>query len=440
MNQHNRRDFLGAAGVAALGFWVSGSSADEKKPRSALERIRFACIGVGGKGRGDTGAAARAGDVVAICDVDDRTLGTAAETYTTARKFHDFRKLFDEAGKSFDAVTVSTPDHVHALASAMALGLGKHCFTQKPLTRTLWEARRLGEIAREKKVATQMGNQGTASSSLRKAAAMIRAGVLGTVKEVHVWTNRPVWPQGIKRPPKSEVPATLKWDLWLGPAPERPYSAQKMSNNRPPYHPFNWRGWWDFGSGALGDMACHTMNLPFMALDLRDPTAVEAETSGHDRDSFPSWSVIRYTFPARGKRPALTLVWYDGGKRPSAEVLGEVKKPAISGSLIVGEKGKLYSPGDNGDRYRLLGVEAVKVEFEESPGHFAEFARAIRGGKAATSNFPDYAGPLTETVLLGNLAVYAGKKVQWDARQLQAKNVPEVAGLIKPRYRKGYSL
>jgi predicted dehydrogenase len=440
MRQHDRREFLGAAGVAALGFWVSGASGDDKKPRSPLEKIRFACIGVDGKGRSDSAAADRAGDVVAICDVDDLTLGRAGERFARAQKFHDFRKLFDVAGKSVDAVTVSTPDHVHAVASGMAVDLGKHCFTQKPLTRTLWEARRLAEIARAQKVATQMGNQGTASAGLRKGAALVRAGVLGTVTEVHVWTNRPVWPQGIKRPPKSEVPATLKWDLWLGPAPVRPFSGQKMSNGRPTYHPFNWRGWWDFGSGALGDMACHTMNLPFMALDLRDPIEVEAETSGHDRDCFPSWSVIRYRFAARGKRPALRLVWYDGGKRPAEKLLGEGKKLSASGSLIVGDKGKLYSPGDNGNRWELLGAVEKKVEVEESPGHFPEFVRAIRGGKAATSNFPDYAGPLTEMVLLGNLAVYAGKKVEWDARKLEAKNVPEVEGLIRPVYRKGYSL
>jgi hypothetical protein len=214
-----------------------------------------------------------------------------------------------------------------------------------------------------------------------------------------------------------------------------------MSNGRPPYHPFNWRGWWDFGSGALGDMACHTMNLPFRALDLRDPIAVEAETSGHDRDSFPSWSIIRYHFPARGKRPALTLVWYDGGKRPAPELLGETKlKLAIAGSLMIGDKGKLYSPGDNGNRYQLLGVEETKVAFEESPGHFEEFVRAIKGGPAAASNFPDYAGPLTETVLLGNLAVYAGKKVEWDAKELRAKNASGLEALIKPTYRKGYAL
>jgi predicted dehydrogenase len=369
---------------------------------------------------------------VALCDVDDNTLEKATQLYPRAKKFNDFRKMFDAMGKQIDAVTVSTPDHVHAAASAMAMRLGKHCFTQKPLTHTLYEARRLAEIAREMKVATQMGNQGTASSGLRKGAALVRAGALGDVKEVHVWTNRPIWPQGGPRPEKAEVPANLHWDLWLGPAPERPYGKG--------YHPFAWRGFWDFGTGALGDMACHTMNLAFMALDLRDPTAVEAESPGHNKETYPKWSIIRYTFAARGKQPALTMTWYDGGKRPPAELL-DGQEPARSGLLIIGAKGKLYAGGDNGGRYKLLGdVTELDVEFPQSPGHFAEFVRAIKGGPPAMSNFPNYAGPLTETVLLGNLAVWAGKRVEWDARNLKAVNAPEVGPLIRPVYRKGYTL
>jgi predicted dehydrogenase len=438
--QTNRREFLGTAAVAGVGFWVSGTPADEKA-RGPLEKIRFACIGIAGKGTSDTADAARHGEVIAICDVDATRLGKAGETYSRAQRFQDFRALFDKMGKSIDAVTVSTPDHTHAAASAMAMRLGKHCFTQKPLTRTIWEARRLGEIAREKKVATQMGNQGTASSGLRKAAALLRAGVLGTVKEVHVWTNRPIWEQGVKRPPNAEVPAHLAWNLWLGPSPERPYAV--YPKGRGPYHPFGWRGWWDFGSGALGDMACHTLNMPFMGLDLRDPTEVEAESSGHDRDSFPKWSIIRYAFPARGKRPALKMVWYDGGKRPARELFGEGDiEVARSGALIIGDKGRMYAPGDNGGKARLLGVGEVKVDFPTSPGHFKEFADAIRGGKPAMSNFPDYASPLTETVLLGNLAVFTGKKVEWDSKAMKVKNLddPAVERLIRPIYRKGWEL
>lgn len=443
MGRHtNRRQFLQATAMAGAGFWVAGTAAadDTKSPN---ETIRFACIGVGGKGSGDTADAGRAGTIVALCDVDDKTLDNAAKKYPKAKRYNDFRKMLDEMGKVIDAVTVSTPDHTHAPASAMAMRLGKHCFTQKPLTHSLHEARQLAQIAREMKVATQMGNQGSASSKLRHAAAIVQAGVIGTVKEVHVWTNRPTWPQGKSRPEPKAPPETLHWDLWLGPAAERPYAAwpEGSGSRRPsPYHPFCWRGWWDFGTGALGDMACHTMNLPFRALTLRDPISVEAESAGHNRDSYPAWSIIRFQFPARDKRPAVMMTWYDGGKLPPAELFGDAK-PGISGSLLIGEKGKLWAGGDNGTGYKLLGVDSEpKVEIVESPGHFAEFARAIKGGPPAASNFPEIAGPLTETVLLGNLAVWAGKKIDWDPKSLRALNASEVEPIIRPEYRKGYSL
>jgi predicted dehydrogenase len=439
--QNNRRDFLKATAMAGVGFWVAGPARADEKSSSANDQINFACIGVGGKGGSDSRDAAGHGNIVAICDVDERTLDGAAKRYPKAKKYVDFRKMFDEMGKSIDAVTVSTPDHVHAVASAMAMRLGKHCFTQKPLTHSLYEARRLGEIAREMKVATQMGNQGTASSRLRKAAAVIRSGAIGTVKEAHVWTDRPSWPQGVDRPKGEETPPPqFHWDLWLGPAPWRPFYHGQANARRGTYHDFNWRGWRDFGTGALGDMACHTMNLAYMALDLREPNSVEAETSGHNKESYPKWSIIRYTFPARGNRPALTMTWYDGGKKPPSDLINSDRLPR-SGSLLIGEKGKLYTPGDNGGDYRLIGdVSQPKVEFPESPGHFTEFARAIKGGPMPTSNFPDYAGPLVETVLLGNLAIWAGKKVEWDAPNLKALNAPEVEPLIRPEYRKGYTI
>jgi predicted dehydrogenase len=443
--QSSRRDFLRTTALVGVGYWIAGPARAGEKSPSANEQINFACIGVGGKGQSDTADAAKHGNVVALCDVDERTLEKAAQLYPKAKKFVDYRKMFDEMGKGIDAVTVSTPDHTHAVASALAMRLGKHCFTQKPLTRTIYEARRLGEIAREMKVATQMGNQGTAGSGLRKAAALLRAGAVGTVKEVHIWTNRPIWPQGETRREEVAAPAAVHWDLWLGPAPGRPYavypkdfSDQKFAG-RPAYHPFAWRGYWAFGSGALGDMGCHNINMAFMALDLREPASVEAETSGHNKDNFPSWSIVRYAFPARGSRPALTLTWYDGGKKPSADLL-EGQEPGQNGTVVVGEKGKLVSARDRGG-YRILGGAAEpQVDFPESPGHFTEFARAIKGGQPAMSNFPDYAGPLTETVLLGNLAIWAGKKIEWDARNLKATNAPEVEPLIRPEFRKGYTL
>src|SRR5262245_37619492 len=370
----DRRQFLKTSALAGVGFWVSAAAAAEST--SPNEKIRFACIGVGGKGKEEARDSARFGDVVAICDVDDDILGKIGEAHPKARRWQDWRDMFDEMADGIDAVTVGTPDHSHAVIAAAAMRLGKHVYVQKPLTHTLYEARTLAQIARETKVATQMGNQGTAASALRKTAAMIRGGVVGPVKEVHVWTNRPIWPQGIARAEAKPAPKALHWKLWLGPAPYRPFAEN--------YHPFNWRGWWDFGTGSLGDMACHTMNMPFMALDLRNPASVQAETTGHNRDGYPSKSKITYEFPATS-RPALKMFWSDGAVKPSRDLMAafqatEAASPAAdakadekksdaqadakssdaksstarqrrsgisnSGALIVGEKGMLYAPGD----------------------------------------------------------------------------------------------
>jgi predicted dehydrogenase len=290
----------------------------------------------------------------------------------------------------------------------------------------------MGEVAREMKVATQMGNQGTSYPGLRQQAALVKAGTFGTIKEVHVWTNRPVWPQGSGRPPEAEVPKHVHWDLWIGPAAYRPFANG--------YHPFKWRGYWDFGTGALGDMACHTLNMPYMALDLQHPTSIEAQTSGHNNETYPSWSIIKFEFPATDKRPGVNVTWYDGKKKPD-EALFDGEKVSESGALLIGEKGKLYSPGDYAEKFSLLGgLEKPEIEFERSPGHFVEFARAIKEGIPAKSNFPDYSGPLTEIVLLGNLAVWSGKKIEWDAKNLKATNAPELDAMIHPTYREGYTL
>ncbi len=448
--QPSRREFMQAGAAVGIGYWVAGgvSAAESNSPN---ERIAMASIGVDGKGKSDTADAARAGDMVAICDVDRKRLEAAARSYPKAKMYTDFRKMLEEMGSSIDAVTVSTPDHMHAPAALMAMRMGKHCFCQKPLTRTIYEARLMANVAREKKVATQMGNQGTANEPLRRAAAMLRKNVVGTVKEVHVWTNRPIWPQGLDRPPTKPVPEELDWDLWLGCAPERPYSDG--------YHPFKWRGWWDFGSGALGDMACHTVNMPYMGLELKNPVAVQAETSGHNKDSYPQWSVIEFDFPAVDWRPALKFFWYDGGKKPPAALMEQMSAAYASelakdkgyintGCIVVGDKGILFSPGDYAERKIKLstGAELPDVEFERSPGHFQEWVRAIKGGPEAKSNFPNYAGGLTETILLGNLAVFAadkpgkGPKVEWDAVNLKVKNMPELMAIVKPTYRKGWVL
>ena len=430
--QSNRREFLKTAAATSFGIWVVDSSWAQGS-KTPNERVNFGCIGVGGKGESDTADAARHGNIVAICDVDENTLNKAAGKYPNAKKFTDYRKMIDEMGKEIDAVTVSTPDHHHAIASALAMHHGKHCFCQKPLTHSIYEARALGNLAKKMKVATQMGNQGTAGDGLRRSATLLKGKHIGEIKEVHVWTDRPIWDQGKARGAEKTVPSNLHWDLWLGPAPERPYADG--------YHSFSWRGWWDFGTGALGDMACHTVNMPFMGLDLRNPTSVVAQSGENNKDSYPSWSVIEFEFPANSWRPALKMYWYDGGKKAPEELLKGLK-PGGSASLVIGSKDSLYTPGDYGGGGRLLsGDDYPDLEFEKSPGHFEELIRAIKEGKPATSNFPDYSGPLTETILLGNLAVWAGgKKIEWDSKRMRAKNAPEVAHIIKPKYRKGYSL
>lgn len=450
----NRRRFLKTTTATGIGFWVAGGiQAQESK--SPNEKVAIACIGVGGKGSSDSDDAGRQGNVVAICDTNDNVLNnTGSKRFPKAKRFNDFRKMIDEFGKSFDAVTVSTPDHTHAPAALMAMRAGKHCFCQKPLTHTIYEARLMAKVAKEKNVATQMGNQGTALDGLRRAAAMIQAGVIGTVQEVHVWTNRPVWPQGGPRPKTKPVPAHLKWDLWLGPAPERPFADG--------YDPFSWRGYWDFGTGALGDMACHTANMPYMALNLRDPVSMQAECSGHNKDSYPKWSKIVFDYPALDGRAAVKFFWYDGGKRPEGELLEQIKllagkdgKPgnvAGSGCVIKGDKGVMFPAGDYCEQPVKLsaGLTAPEVKFEQSPGHFAEWIRAIKtigtaDYKPAKSNFATYAGGLTETILLGNLAVWVaangkGEKVEWDAKTMTSPNTPGLESIIKPTYRAGYTL
>jgi predicted dehydrogenase len=456
----SRRRFMQTTAALGVGYWALGG-VTPRVSRAANEVIRFACIGVGGKGDSDSADAARSGDVVAICDIDDERLNAKAEKLAekspNVKKYHDFRKMFDEMEKSIDAITVSTPDHCHAVAAATGMKLGKHAFVQKPMTKSLYEARYLGELATKYKLATQMGNQGTANNDLREAAAILKSGALGTVKECHVWTNRPVWPQGLDRPSDTPpVPANVHWPEFIGPAEMRPYN--------PAYHPFKWRGWWAFGTGALGDMACHTLNMPYMGLDLRDPVSVQATTSGHNGETFPSWSIIDFAFPERGGRAACKFVWYDGGKRPETEEFKKAEEIGlsrqkedrdrkrfrdrmVSGCFVVGDKGWLLSPGDYaGDGLYMEQDELPKVEYKKSPGHFEEWVAAIKGGEPAMSNFNGYASGLTETVLLGNLAVWAaaapgqGKKIEWDAKNLVATNAPEVAHIVKPEFHNGYTL
>lgn len=444
----SRRDFLQATSLIGAGLWLGASQATAK-PRSPNERVQYGCIGVGGKGRSDSADAAKHGEVIAVCDVDAQTVSQAAKNpaFKSPQTFADYREMLDKLGDKLDAVTVSTPDHNHAPASALALKQGIACFTQKPLTHSVWEARRLAELAAQHNVPTSMGNQGTANDGLRQAAAIMKAGHLGNVTEAHIFTNRPVWEQGNPRPASVPVPDHVNWDLWLGPAPLRPYAAGV-------YHTFAWRGWWDFGTGALGDMACHTFNMPFMGLDLKDPISIQATCSGHNGDSYPQKSIITFEFPSNEWRGPVTVKWYDGGNIPSNDLIfGHTLDGGDSprGAIIKGDKATLYSWNDYAAEFIMYdndGKELPKpeVEYEKSPGHFTEFHQSITGErKRATSNFEGYAGKLTETILLGNLAVWAaatgeGPKVEWDAENLRSPSHPELASIVRRDYRDGYEV
>jgi predicted dehydrogenase len=427
----SRREFFERSALAGVGFWI-GTSALPARSQSANDKLNIGVIGAGGKGASDTDACSGE-NIVALCDVDEHNAAETYKKYPKATKYHDFRKMLEK--EKLDAVVVSTPDHMHAPASIMAMRMGKHVYTQKPLTHDVWEARRMREVAKEEKVATQMGNQGTSNSGLREACEVVQAGGIGPVSEVHVWTNRPIWPQGIGRPSEAKpVPSHVKWDLWLGVAPERPYHDA--------YCPFKWRGWWDFGTGALGDMACHTANMPFMALKLEYPTAIEAESSEVNAETYPSWSKIRFDFPARGDMPPVKFWWYDGGKTPSRDLVGG-RELSDSGCLLFGGKGVLFSPNDYGARFDLLpadkfeGYQKPPKTIPRSPGHYEEWIRAAKGGEPAMSSF-DYAALLTETILLGNIALRVGKKVEWDGPKMRSTNCPEANNYVRREYRKGW--
>jgi predicted dehydrogenase len=438
----SRRQFVKAGGVsaAAAGFWLTGGVTESFAAQpGANERLNIAIIGCGGQGGGNAGqAVVRAENVVALCDVDSNRARGVFERYPKLTPYTDFRIMLEKQ-KDIQAVIVSTPDHTHFHASAMAIQRGKHVFTEKPLTHSVWEARQLKLLASKHKVATSMGNMGTASNGIREAAEIIRSGAIGDVREVHVWTNRPgnFWRQGHDSRPKARpsVPKSLHWDLWLGPAAERPY--------HPDYVPFAWRGWWDFGTGGLGDMGCHTMNLAFMALQLGPPSSVVAETDrAVNNESPPNGLMVTYEFPARGARRALTLKWYEV-RRPPANLF-EGEQVRTSGSLFIGNKGKLYSPDDYGGTYTLLprndfrDYRPPQPTIPRSPGHHAEWIRACKGGAPAMTNFVDYSSLLTEIVLLGNVAIRAGKRVVWDSEKLQAIDLPAANQYIHPPFRKGW--
>ncbi|MDO4582748.1 MAG: Gfo/Idh/MocA family oxidoreductase [Planctomycetia bacterium] len=448
----HRRNFLKSTAVAGAGVLIARDLLANESPN---EKIAFACVGIGGKGSSDSADAARFGQVVAVCDTNRNQLKGGEKRFAGAKLYEDYRVMFDELGKSIDAVTVSTTDHMHAPIAAMAMRMGKHCFCQKPLTRTISEARKLAELAKENNVVTQMGNQTTATTPSRECVALIQAGLIGTVKEVISWSNRPVWPQGGERGTPTEVPAYLNWEAWIGSAPMRPYVAGA-------YDPFSWRGWWDFGCGALGDMGCHQLSVLYRATDLKNPVSVQAKTSGHNCDSLPKWSVIDFVFPDTEQRPGFTFTWLDGGQRPNPDLLqGETMTG--SGFLLIGEKGTMFSPDGQGASRKILGsakddeaalLEKIRPEIRVAKeGHFGEFVEGIKKNDPTfpMSNMITNSGGLTETILLGNLAVWAankpeelGEKVEWDAKNLKILGTPKdrerLESLVFPKYREGYTL
>ena len=435
----SRREFVGgAAGVAAFTIvprHVLGGAGNT--PPS--EKLNIAGIGVGGRGAGDL-QEVESQNIVALCDVDWRQAAGTFKRYPNAKKYKDFREMLDKEDKSIDAVIVATPDHVHAVASMAAIKRGKHVNCEKPLAHSIYEIRRVTEAAREAKVATQLGNQAQADEGIRLVCEFIWAGVIGPVREVHSWCNRPISPRGLDRPTDTPpVPEGLDWDLWLGPAKWRPY--------HPWYLPFSWRGWWDFGTGVLGDIGCHQFAPIYRALKLGYPISVEACSSGVNEETAPLASIIRYDFPARGDMPPMKLTWYDGGLMPArpAELEDARRFGDADDNLYVGDKGKMLA-------HRLL-PESRNAEYGKppkvlprSPGHHQEWLNACKGGEPAGSNF-NVSGPMAEVVLLGNIAVRMGQqlyekglKLYYDGPKMEVTNLPEANKYIRPEFREGWML
>jgi hypothetical protein len=487
-HQSSRRVFLQTAtlatGAIALGVptLVRGKNLNSK--------LNIAAIGAMGKGQSDTDHCAEE-NIVALCDVDSARCAPQLAKYPNAKFHQDFRKMFDEMGKGIDAVTVSTPDHFHAIAASHAMRLGKHVYCQKPLVQTIHEARYLRNLARSTGVVTQMGNQGSAADGLRRTVECVHAGVIGQVREVYVWTNRPVWPQGLDRPAGSDpVPKTLDWDIWLGPAAARPYKKSA-------YHSFNWRGWLDFGTGALGDMACHTVNMPFRSLGLSYPTEIEATAiTPMNRETYPLASKIRFQFPARKiKVPAVhptffnrtdtlaldpvTLWWFDGGQpvpgqpgkhdgtnKPPRDLTADIEafrgEVPGSGCLLVGDKGKIFSPDDYGADFFIKlndekkfshfkkhevitavkeSIPRVAAKGDNDYRHHREWIEAIKAGNPEDcySRFA-VGAQLTEIMLLGCVSLRVGKKLEWDGPNMVVTNAPEAAQFIKRTNRAPWAL
>ncbi len=461
----SRRGFLRASGGAAAAAGLASAlpaavpratSASIVSPVPPAERVPLAAVGVGGVGFSQLKELQRAGfEIVALCDVDDVYAKKAYDFWPEARRYRDFRRLLAAEDSRVAAVYVGTPDHTHAIITLAALRRGKHVCCVKPLTRTVEECRAVVAAARTAGVATQVTASPNTSETACRTCELLRAGAIGTVREVHIWSNRPLWPQGMLRPEGADpVPATFDWELWLGPAPRRPFKARwadqdyalqqvnlpagRTPGQRGVYHPWNFRGWWDFGTGALGDMGCHYFNTPFRALQLDHPVRLQASASKVTAETAPLASVVTYDFPARAARPSVRLVWYDGGVQPPPPPEITDRPMPADGVLYVGTKGRMLGPKILDPRLAAEG-EAVPRTLPRRGGTWEEWYRACRGGEPAGCPF-EWAGLLTEAVLLGNIALRTGKPLAWDAAAMRFTNDEAANSLLRASYQNGWTL
>ncbi|MDA9858116.1 Gfo/Idh/MocA family oxidoreductase, partial [Rubripirellula sp.] len=419
MTSKTRRDFLKTSGALAVtaGVWSEVAAQESNSPN---EKLRILCVGTANRAAANV-AGVNGENIIGLCDVDSNYLSRAAATHKSARTYADYREMIATEDDA-DAIVVAVSDHNHAPAAIRGIRAGLHCYCEKPLTHTVQEARIVAEAAKAKGIATQMGTQIHAGNNYRRVVEIIRSGAIGDVQEVHVWVGKG-WGGGERPTETQEPPANLNWDLWLGPAPYRPYAAGR-------YHPAQWRRWWDFGQGTLGDMGCHFMDLPFWALDLRHPISCEAEGPEVHPETCPLGLKVHYKFPARGKMPALDLTWYDGNMTPR-KVAGETVPG--SGVMFVGTEGHMFA---DYNKYRLFPrdkyakYEPPAKSIPDSIGHHAEWIKACKDGSETTCNF-NYSGALTETVLLGNVAYRSGQKIDWDAENLRVTNSDKANDLIR---------
>jgi predicted dehydrogenase len=430
--QLDRRQMLQGTTLAGVGFWLSAGSAVSGDSQSPNEKLNVACIGVGGRGASDVGGVAGE-NIIGLCDVDEKRAAATFTKHPKAKKFRDFRRMLDELEKEIDAVVIGTPDHTHAPPAAMAMKMGKHCYCEKPLTHNVYECRVLTELAAEKGLATQLGTQIHAGDNYRRVVELVQSGAIGAVRQVEV--SFPGGRGGMDRPQDTPpVPPNLDWDLWLGPAPERPY--------HPCYVPGNWRNWWDFANGTLGDFGCHYMDLPFWALKLRYPTSIEAEGPPPHPETAAPKLTVRYEFPARGDLPPVSLTWRNGSDSVPP-IVKEKNLPNWGAAvLFVGEKGMLlanYSKRLLLPESKFAGFEPPAPTIPASIGHHREWVAACKTGNPTTCSF-DYSGPLTEAVLLGDVAYRTGERLEWDAENLKATNSPQADQYLRREYRPGWTL